>query len=92
MGTLLRFALHGAGSHAYRAAYDVLAPLGFEAVDGAWFGGALCAGCPLPAAVVARVAGDPAALSRAAFVALAEAKLHPVAVTGRVLDAPGATA
>lgn len=87
MGTFVRFALHDAGEQGYRAAFDVLSRIGFAAVEGP-----SVRGCPIrcrvfPALAVAELPGDPADHARAAFVALHEARLRPMGVTGQALAA-----
>jgi hypothetical protein len=82
MGTIIRFALHSAGAPAYRAAFDVLARMGFDPLEAppSW----RTAGTyrTFPAAALGVRSEDPAELARAAFVALHDAHLRPVAVTG----------
>lgn len=78
MVTLVRFSLHAANAHRYRAAYQVLARLGFDPVHAAFSRGVEA----FPGAALAALPGDPAEHARAAFVALAEARLDPVGVAG----------
>lgn len=78
MVTLVRFSLQAGNAHDYRAAYQVLARLGYDPVVGGFSG----AGAAFPGAAVAALPGDPSEHARAAFVALSEARLTPVGVAG----------
>lgn len=86
MGTIVRFALHGASEQAYRTAYAVLAQIGLDAIEGPDLGFSPGARAGFPAAAVIEGSADPAEVSRAAFVALHGARLRPVAVSGLALD------
>ncbi|WP_242394770.1 hypothetical protein [Anaeromyxobacter oryzisoli] len=88
MGTIVRFALQGAGTQRYRAAFAVLAQLGLTALevpldvpmDGP------CAGRVFPASAIAAPTDRIDELARAAFVALRDASLRPMAVSACRLD------
>jgi hypothetical protein len=92
MSLLVRFALHGACDRRYQAAFDVLAALGLDPLERPAPGppgrGPPCRQV-FPAAAVGGE-GDPAAVARAAFVALQEARLRPVAVSSCPLEPAGA--
>jgi hypothetical protein len=84
MGTIVRFALHGAGAQSYRAAFAILAQLGLAALEDPSDG--LTAGRTFPASAIAGPTDRTEDLVRAAFVALQGASLRPVAVSGCRLD------
>jgi hypothetical protein len=79
MWTVFRFALSGADHRAYRDAYELLGRAGFVRVGDAH---PRESGTVLPAAVLADVGQDPAAITAVLFEVLAAARLRPVAVTG----------
>jgi hypothetical protein len=89
MSLLVRFALHGACDRRYQAAFDVLAALGLDPLERPAPGPPAGRGPPcrqvFPAAAVGGQ-GDPATVARAAFVALQEARLRPVAVSSCPLE------
>ncbi|BDG05848.1 hypothetical protein [Anaeromyxobacter oryzae] len=85
MGTIVRFALHGAGAQSYRAAFTVLAQLGLAALEDPSQG--LTASRVFPASALAAPTDRTEDLCRAAFVALQQASLRPVAVSACRLDA-----
>jgi hypothetical protein len=85
MGTIVRFSLYGAGAQSYRAAFAILARLGLAALEVPPDG--LAAGRTFPAAAIAGPTEQTDELVRAAFVALQDASLRPVAVCGCRLDA-----
>lgn len=78
MGTIVRFALHGGGAHSYRAAFAILAQLGLAALEDPSDG--VGAGRVFPASAIAAPTDRTEDLARAAFVALQDAALRPMAV------------
>jgi hypothetical protein len=95
MRTLLKLALHAADERAYRTALELLATLGFDAVDDAdpvegvnpvLHAHAPGSACLFRAAAVGEVPGDPAEICRRVFEVLQGARLRPVAVMGRQLE------
>ena len=84
MGTIVRFSLYGAGTQTYRAAFAILARLGLAALEEP--GDGLAAGRSFPAAAIAAPTERTEELVRAAFVALQDASLRPVAVCACRLD------
>jgi hypothetical protein len=83
MWTIFRFALSGADRRAYDSAYAILTSAGFVRPRAP----ALppCASAQFPAAVLAFVRHDPAAVTRSIFEVLGEARLRPVGVMGSPL-------
>jgi hypothetical protein len=81
MWTRVRYALHGDDARRAREGAELLRRAGFATCGG----GDACTGV-----AVADVAQDPAVVAREIFVALAEAGLHPVWVSGAHLGAPRA--
>jgi hypothetical protein len=84
MGTIVRFALHGAGANGYRAAFAVLAQMGLAALEDPADG--LTAGRVFPASAIAAPTEHTDELVRAAFVALQQASLRPVGVSACALE------
>ncbi len=84
MGTIVRFALHGAGAQGYRTAFAVLAQLGLAALEDPSEG--LTVSRVFPASALAAPTDRTEELVRTAFVALHEASLRPVAVSACRLD------
>jgi hypothetical protein len=79
MWTIIRFALSSADDARYRQAFELLRRAGFRehhVPDSAR------AGESFPAAAVGNVREDPSVVARRIFVALAEARLAPVMVSG----------
>jgi hypothetical protein len=80
MWTIFRFALSDADPRAYEEAYEILEGAGFSRAPDPVAGRRGVA--PFPAAVMADVRQDTAAVTRAIFDRLGEARLRPLAVTG----------
>ena len=89
MWSVFRFSLSDGGERAYRDALEILRGAGFRRAPDA---AAPCeTGAPFPAAVVADVRRSPAEVTRIIFVALHEAGLRPVGVSGcRAAERPPA--
>jgi hypothetical protein len=87
MGTIVRFSLYGAGAQSYRAAFAILARLGLAALEDPSDALVAAAGRSFPAAAVAAPTERSEDLVRAAFVALHDASLRPIAVSACRLDA-----
>jgi hypothetical protein len=81
MWTIFRFALSDADPRAYEEAYEILEGAGFSRAPEEPLEGPR-GDPPFPAAVMADVRQGTAAVTRAIFDRLGEARLRPLAVTG----------